>query len=47
MARKPLKNKNGIELTIKQKLFCKEYLANGYNSKQAAINAGYKKKVLV
>lgn len=29
------------ELTVKQRLFCKAYLANGYNATQAAISAGY------
>lgn len=29
------------KLTQKQKLFCKAYLANGYNATQAAITAGY------
>jgi phage terminase small subunit len=30
-----------LNLTIKQRLFCKAYLANGYNATQAAITAGY------
>ena len=29
------------ELTVKQRLFCKAYLANGYNATQAALSAGY------
>lgn len=28
-------------LTPKQRVFCKEYLANGYNARQAALAAGY------
>lgn len=35
---------NKTELTKKQKLFCLEYLANGYNATQAAIKAGYSAK---
>jgi phage terminase small subunit len=30
-----------LKLTIKQRLFCKAYLANGFNATQAAITAGY------
>ena len=30
-----------FKLTKKQKLFCEEYIANGYNATQAAIKAGY------
>lgn len=33
--------KGDEELTIKQRLFCKAYLENGYNATQAAITAGY------
>ncbi len=33
-----------FKLTKKQKLFCKEYMANGYNATQAAIKAGYSAK---
>ncbi len=29
------------ELTAKQKLFCSNYLSNGFNATQAAITAGY------
>ena len=32
------------KLTRKQELFCREYVANGYNATQAAIKAGYSKK---
>lgn len=31
-------------LTPKQKAFCDEYLANGYNGTQAALKVGYSKK---
>lgn len=31
-------------LTPKEKLFCKAYLANGFNGTQAAITAGYSEK---
>lgn len=34
---------NDKKLTAKQKLFCKAYLANGYNASQAALTAGYSK----
>lgn len=30
-----------VKLTLKQELFVKEYLANGFNGRQAAITAGY------
>ena len=30
-----------FKLTKKQKKFCEEYIANGYNATQAAIKAGY------
>lgn len=36
---------NNKKLTLKQTIFCKAYLANGYNGTQAAITAGYPKKV--
>lgn len=29
------------KLTIKERLFCKFYLVNGYNAKQAAVSAGF------
>jgi len=32
------------KLTNKQKLFCDEYIVNGFNATQAAIYAGYKEK---
>ena len=32
-----------FRLTKKQKKFCEEYIANGYNATQAAIKAGYSK----
>lgn len=32
------------KLTPKQRIFCNEYLSNGYNGTQAAVKAGYKKK---
>ena len=32
------------KLTRKQELFCREYVANGYNATQAALKAGYSKK---
>lgn len=32
------------KLTHKQELFCREYVANGYNATQAAIKAGYSPK---
>lgn len=32
------------ELNEKQKRFCKEFVANGYNVTQAAISAGYSEK---
>jgi phage terminase small subunit len=32
-----------LKLTIKQRLFCRHYLKNGYNGTQAAISAGYSK----
>lgn len=33
-----------MALTPKQKAFCDEYLANGYNGTQAALKVGYSKK---
>lgn len=33
-------------LTIKQELFIRYYLTNGFNGAQAARDAGYKKKLL-
>jgi phage terminase small subunit len=30
-----------LKLTVKQRLFCKAYLANGFNATQAALTAGY------
>lgn len=30
-----------MKLTIKQRLFCKEYVVNGYNATQAALAVGY------
>jgi len=37
-----LKEKN--KLTKKQEMFCRFYVSNGHNGKQAAISAGYSKK---
>ena len=37
-----LKEKN--KLTKKQEMFCREYVRNGHNGKQAALFAGYSKK---
>lgn len=34
-----MKDKSG--LTVKQKLFCERYIANGYNASEAAREAGY------
>jgi len=35
---------NGVKLTDRQRVFIKEYIANGNNGTQAAIKAGYSKK---
>lgn len=35
----------GYKLNEKQRLFCDKYLENGFNSYQAAIDAGYSKRI--